>query len=55
MGEGVVDFIFETRGENVVVKIYNAAWNQTCERNVIITSDVVKLLTQLSIGVLAKY
>ncbi len=42
-GEGVVDFIFEARGENVVVKINNADWNQTCERDVTIISDVVKL------------
>jgi hypothetical protein len=40
---GVIDFIFEERGENVVVKIHNAAWNQSCERDVIITSDVIKL------------
>jgi hypothetical protein len=26
-----------------VVKIHNAAWNQSCERDVIITSDVIKL------------
>ena len=41
--QGVVDFIFEDRGEKVVVKINNAAWNISCERDVIITSDVVKL------------
>ena len=40
---GVIDFIFETRGEKIVVKINNAAWNVTCERDVTITSDVVKL------------
>lgn len=40
---GVVDFIFEERGENVVVKIHNAGWNTSCERNVTIISDVVKL------------
>ena len=40
---GVIDFIFEERGENVVVKIHNAAWNQSCERDVLITSDVIKL------------
>lgn len=40
---GVIDFIFEERGENVVVKIHNAAWNTSCERNVTITGDVVKL------------
>jgi len=39
----VIDFIFEERGENVVVKIHNAAWNQSCERDVLITSDVIKL------------
>ena len=39
---GVIDFIFEERGENVVVKIHNAAWNQSCERDVKITSDVIK-------------
>lgn len=41
--QGVIDFIFEARGEDVVVKIVNAAWNKTCERDVTITSDVVKL------------
>lgn len=41
--QGVIDFVFEARGENVVVKIVNAAWNMTCERDVTITSDVVKL------------
>ena len=40
---GVLDFIFEARGENIVVKINNAAWNQNCERDVTITSGVVKL------------
>lgn len=40
---GVIDFIFEERGENIVVKIYNAAWNVNCERDVTITSDVIKL------------
>lgn len=40
---GVLDFIFEDRGENVVVKIHNAAWNQSCERNVTIADDGVKL------------
>jgi len=40
---GVIDFVFEERGENIVVKINNAAWNITCEREVEITSDVVKL------------
>ena len=39
---GVIDSIFEARGEKIVVKIHNAAWNQTCERDVTITSDVVK-------------
>ena len=40
---GVIDFVFEERGENIVVQINNAAWNQSCEREVNITSDVVKL------------
>ena len=40
---GVIEFIFEDRGDNIVVKINNAAWNQKCERNVTITGDVVKL------------
>ena len=39
---GVIESIFEARGEKIVVKINNAAWNQTCERDVTITSDVVK-------------
>lgn len=37
------DFVFEARGENVVVKIHHAVFNQTCERNVTITSDAVKM------------
>jgi predicted PurR-regulated permease PerM len=41
--QGVIDFLFEARGENIVVKINNAAWNVRCERDVTITSDVVKL------------
>ena len=40
---GVNDFIFEDRGEKVVVKINNAAWKMSCERDVTITADVVKL------------
>jgi len=40
---GVIEFIFEDRGDNIVVKINNAAWNMKCERNVTITGDVVKL------------
>ena len=39
---GVIDSIFEARKEKIVVKINNAAWNQTCEHDVTITSDVVK-------------
>ena len=39
---GVLDFTFEARGENIVVKINNPAWNQNCERDVTITSDVVE-------------
>jgi len=41
--KGVGGFVFEERGENIVVKINNAAGNMTCERDVKITSDVVKL------------
>ncbi len=40
---GVIEFVFEDRGDNFVVKIVNAAWNMSCERNVTITKDVVKL------------
>ena len=43
MGPTEADFVFEARGENVVVKMHNVAMNQTCERNVTITSDVVKM------------
>ena len=38
---GESDWIFEDRGENVVVKIRTAAMNMKCERNVTITADVV--------------
>ena len=43
LGDTMADFVFEARGENVVVKIHNVLLNQTCERNVTITSDVVKM------------
>jgi len=43
MGTQETDLLFEVRGENVVVIIHNVAWNQTCERNVKITSDLVKM------------
>jgi hypothetical protein len=41
--QGTNDFIFEARGDNIVVKIKINARNQTCERNVTITSGVVKM------------
>jgi hypothetical protein len=43
LGPSEADFVFEARGENVMVKMHNIAMNQTCERNVTITSDVVKM------------
>ena len=43
MGTLETDLLFEARGENVVVIIHNASYNQTCERDVTITSDVVKM------------
>lgn len=46
LGDRVTDFIFETRDKNIVVKIHTVAWNvwnKNCERNVTITSDVVKM------------
>ena len=39
---GVIESIFEDHGDNIVVKINNPAWNQKCERNVIIVGDFVK-------------
>ena len=42
-GDGLTDFVFEKRGDNVVVKIHNPTWNQTCERNVTITSNIVNM------------
>ena len=41
--QGTSDFIFEPRGETIVVKIKSNSINITCERNVTITSDVVKM------------
>ena len=41
--QGTNDFIFEARGDNIVVKIKSNSSNKTCERNVTITSDVVKM------------
>jgi hypothetical protein len=40
---GVNDFIFEARGDSIIVKIHNAAWNMSCERNVTIVEGIVKL------------
>jgi len=39
--QGTNIFIFEARGENVVVKINVIHRTKTCERNVTITSDAV--------------
>jgi hypothetical protein len=38
----VSEFMFEERGEKVVVKILIPSWNQSCEHDVKITSDVIK-------------
>ena len=40
--EGESDYVFEARGEKVVVKINTVAWNMSCERDVVITSEHVK-------------
>lgn len=40
---GVSDFLFETRGEKVVVKIATPLFNVRCEREGTIASDVVSL------------
>ena len=39
--KGESEYVFEERGENLVVKIRTAAVNMECERNVTITADVV--------------
>ena len=52
---GVLDFIFEDRGENIVVKIHNAAWNQSCERNVTIIEDIVNLDGCNDTGITLRY
>ena len=39
---GVSDYIFEERGENIVLKIHTPSINMNCERNVTITEDAVK-------------
>jgi hypothetical protein len=36
-------YIFEARGEDIVVKIENITAGVTCEQNVTITSDVIKM------------
>ena len=40
---GESEFMFEERGENVVVKIVTPSFNLSCERDVKITSDVIEL------------
>ena len=46
-GHGLAEFIYEARGEKVVVKIYNLSRSDgatllNCERDVTITSDGIK-------------
>ena len=53
--KGESDWIFEERGENVVVKIRTAAWNMECERNVTITADVFKFDTCYDTGIQLHY
>jgi len=43
IGRGKAHFVFEARGDDIVVKIDNITAGETCEKNVTITSDVVKL------------
>ena len=52
---GVSDWIFEERGENLVVKIRTAASNMECERNVTITADVVKFDACYDTGIQLHY
>ncbi len=40
--QGRLDFILEARGDSIVVKINNESMRNTCERDVTITSDVIK-------------
>ena len=40
---GVIDYMFESLREIIVVKISNTAWTVTFERDVIITAEVIKL------------
>jgi hypothetical protein len=52
---GVSDWIFEERGENVVVKLRTAATNMECERDVTITADVVKFDACYDTGIQLHY
>ena len=52
---GESDWIFEERGENVVVKIRTAAMNMECERDVTITSDIVKFDACYDTGIQLQY
>ena len=40
---GESEYLFEDRDGKIVVKISTPAWSQSCERDVTITSDAVKL------------
>lgn len=42
IGRGKAHFVFEARGDDIVVKINNISLGDTCEKNATITSDVVK-------------
>ena len=52
---GVSDWIFEERGENLVVKIRTAAVNMECERDVTITANVVKFDACYDTGIQLHY
>lgn len=52
---GVLEFIFEERGENIMVKIHNAAWNMKCERNATVVEKTVKLDGCSDTGITLRY
>jgi hypothetical protein len=53
--KGESEYVFEERGENLVVKIRTAAVNMECERDVTITANVVKFDACYDTGIQLHY
>lgn len=54
-GDGVSEFVFEERGDKIVVKISSSTINMKCERNAELVGNTVKMDACYSTGITLRY